>query len=144
MKLKRKLRKAYYNTRNFYKKVYNILYKRVYRLKCLVLPSYKFHIIKLANIDPTWNYTHGYLDPGDRMELAIWACFLEFAEEIKDYPQDLKDIHYPDIQEIYDWITVEKKKAWKAVSTREDRQAFEAKNAAYLTKVFEFRQNLWL
>jgi len=52
-----------------------------YWIQCHTLPSYRFHIIDLRGVDPTSEYTHGYMDPGEVMRIAAWATLRSYVEK---------------------------------------------------------------
>jgi hypothetical protein len=107
---------------------------RAYRLKqswyqftCRILPSRRFHVLKLSNIDPVESYSIGYLDPCDQMYLAVWACFIRYVEKCK--PEDPATYltaeelaaeprikaEYDETMRLYKWFTVGQVLEYEAV-----------------------------
>lgn len=52
----------------------------VYWVKCHTLKDYRFHLLDFRGVDPLYKYTHGYMDPYGKFELAGWACLRDYVE----------------------------------------------------------------
>jgi hypothetical protein len=46
--------------------------RHLYRIKCAVLPSHRFHLVDLRKADPDGRYTHGYCEP---TTVLLWCSF---------------------------------------------------------------------
>jgi hypothetical protein len=50
-----------------------------YEFTCKWVPSRKFHLVNLSNVDPVSKYTTGYLNSDDRIELSCWSVLNSFV-----------------------------------------------------------------
>lgn len=91
--------------------------ERWYRVKCAILPSYRFHLLDLRNPGPGIEYTYGFRD---QVQVMMWACFIclrsyiekeeprdpaEWAtpEELAEEPLKSQKAHLEEARALYDW-----------------------------------------
>lgn len=168
--LKDKYPIRYFIFHTLYNKLHYKLYAlgmRWYHFKCRVLPSHQWHKLNLVGVDPEmWGYKGGYLEPGQQMELAMWACLKRFAQDMDNPDEVYADMSeedraadtyyvsskelYKEVATLYEWLMFDKKrlrtKIWemKDVTARwEAEQRLEAKNMEMLVRLLAIKDKMW-
>lgn len=88
-----------------------------YRIKCAVLPSYRFHLLDLRHPGPGIEYEYGFRDVDTVM---LWSCFVclrsyiekeepwdpadgSTPEELAQEPLKSQKARYDEARALYDW-----------------------------------------
>lgn len=117
----------------------------VYWIKCHTLPSYRFHLLDLRDVDPIRPYTYGYISPGDAIELAAWVCLKRYVERARDpadwaTPEQLEDdvkqqkADFDEAEALYIYWTKERKELRDRTMSLFHKMEAESKEALKTTK----------
>lgn len=107
--------------------------RAIYKLKCHVLPSYRFHILDLRNPGGGIEWDHGWRD---RSEVMLWTCFkmlVDFVEneEPGDMEAHCAGMTAEQVQEMYgDQLTMHREmmslyRWWKTEREQEHARSHE-------------------